>query len=105
MATVKEWQERGLELEREGFEITVIGRQGRLEDERVRAMVRGAAAVRITIDLQGDSPKDSTTGISPDAVTALSRAMAQLVMKAVARAKDDHRDFITQKDVEEAARS
>ena len=105
MATVKEWQERALELEREGFEITVIGRQGRLEDERVRAMVRGAAAVRITIDLQGGSPQHPTTGISPEAVTALSRAVAQLVKKAVAHAKDDHRDFITEKDVEEAARS
>ena len=103
--TASEWQERGLELEREGFEITVLGRQGRLEDERGRSMVRGAAAVRITIDLQEGDPRDATTGISPDAVTALSRAGAQLVKKAVAHAKDDHRDFITEKDVEEAARS
>lgn len=68
-------------------------------------MVRGAAAVRITIDHQGGSPQHPTTGISPDAVMALSRAMAKLVKKAVAHANDDHRDFITEKDVEEATRS
>lgn len=102
MPSVKDWQDRALELEREGCEITVIGRSGRLEDERNRALVRGAAAVRLTIDIQGEHPQDPSAGISPEALTALSKAVALLLRNALAHAKNDHRELITEDDIKGA---
>ena len=102
MISARDWQERAMDLEREGFEITVIGRQGRLEDEKTRALVRGAAAVRFTIDLQGARGQEGGAGISGDAVLALSKRVEEVIKKAAAHARTANREFITEKDVEEA---
>lgn len=98
MISANAFQEKALRLADEGLEICVIGRPGRLRDERERA----GTPLRLSIKLPRGKSRRIDSSLSRDAVQALTRCFEELLKQVFDRAAASNRGRVTRQDVEHA---
>jgi hypothetical protein len=99
MITPQEWQRRALDLDREGLEVTVVGRAGRLSERKISepssSTVKAEAGLALTITL-------NKILMATGAVTVLCHLLEHVLQDAAGRAKASKREELTAEDIEEA---
>jgi histone H3/H4 len=114
--TAEEWQKRGLELTREGLEITVVGRAKRLSGngsgtgaeappppaQSAVAGKKNPLIVTFTVRLTLAALKFAGLKVSSGAVSRMSRLLENLLKGAAGHAHQAKRDQVTEQDVDEA---
>lgn len=98
MNTAKTWQEKALRLAGEGLEVSVIGRPGKLKDERARSRT----PLRMSIKLPPGKSRRPDSSISKDAVQALAECFEEILKQVIDRAAASNRGLVTRRDVEHA---
>jgi hypothetical protein len=99
MITPQEWQKRALELDREGLEVNVVGRAGKLSTVRASgsdtSAVKADNSVAVTITL-------GKVLIAAGAAGLLRDLLEHVLIDAVGHARASNRNELTAEDIEEA---
>lgn len=88
MDKIREWQEEALAIECEGHEVSVIGRLGRLQDERARAGAAGPNVLTFKVELP-DAPPEVLTKIADGVQSLVKAAVAEVAGHAAERTLRD----------------
>ncbi len=98
MRNSEEWQKRGLDLDREGIEVNVVGRAGQLTKKRNpidAPEIKADASVAVTFTFE-------KVLIGTEAVTTLRHLLEHVLQDAVGHARASKREELTAADIEDA---